>query len=1088
MSREEEEGKECVRKWRCRHSDGKLFKCRFRSFSSCGRYADSCQNKLVENQEPDELTRVYYNQRRKVCSSSKKHQHQCHKHHYNHSDHFHGNHESPTMMNYRSDHYREGSQQILSMNAGIEEDLVPMVGGHGLVKGIFKNEGFITTKDKVLGTELRNKYLHLGGQEKDWLTLNLSKPPKPRVENFKLDDIKLGLPGNSLSGVSKVTQEIDLNVVAAYVDEGLKEISVPSTPLSCNFGSPALHQSSGPSQDLLHHKVTVPTPQQAWKEGLHGAGSCLKESHIVILDDSEDEYMKNDDQNIDASLSNREVEWTEEGENLNAIKKVLKAESIDDCAALGRDDEERVALKDNSTAIPCIQRDKDKALAINESFNVVENGWCESKKGAQSLTQNSSTLGDDVTSVKERPAAAAGVQCGIQDKAFGGFKPRKKRMIDKDSLPFLDPVENDNEDDASVATLGGTLIVQKAFLSKMVVPKPRMWESDTLCDLCHKGPLLSMGEWYAWCCGLRLHSCGCSPGLKAKLKSGMSTKKSSKARKNDDISWSGMVHKMCALWSCEVYEEGEGLQGLWDAVKRGKSLTCTACREYGATLGCRVKTCRRSFHYPCADELASQLRCRMWDGVQFPIACRGHRHVLESRPNAKDKAPDLKKWRFRGFVQRRKPDLASGTRLLADQSPVVTSSSFKVREYEANEGSSYYSQPGRRDFLDKKENTKNLDMVIEISSGSEDINKRKGLNSCVKHNVNGSSNCTNVLPRDHIETSFKKLPLNQQEIGQPRHGDLSCALYHMGSNVLCEDISWGREAVLIPCTNDVDSDPAPAIKYITESRYLERAKHILKCLLLDGRSAARTCGGCDINTIDNPHKEASVHAALKDCRRESDTRFDWQGQPMFGRLPYDQFGRLQLGPETKDIIECNSRCPCGLDCLNRELQKGIRTPLEVFKTLDRGWGVRTMEQIARGKFVVEYVGEVLTHGEAYERGLKYDSSNFSCLFSVDHPDVPVEHLLVIDGFHMSNVSRFINHSCDGNLSVYRVYTDTTDLRFCRVGLYALRDIEIGEELSYDYNYSVCKDTKMKDFSTDPTSIKCLCGARNCRQWLWTGTL
>lgn len=78
-------------------------------------------------------------------------------------------------------------------------------------------------------------------------------------------------------------------------------------------------------------------------------------------------------------------------------------------------------------------------------------------------------------------------------------------------------------------------------------------------------------------------------------------------------------------------------------------------------------------------------------------------------------------------------------------------------------------------------------------------------------------------------------------------------------------------------------------------------------------------------------------------------------------------------------------------------------------------------------------------------------------------------------------------SCDGNLRVYRIYTETTDLRFCRIGLYALRDIEIGEELSYDYGYAVCKDGNTKDFSTDPTSIKCMCGSSNCKQWLWTGT-
>ena len=43
----------------------------------------------------------------------------------------------------------------------------------------------------------------------------------------------------------------------------------------------------------------------------------------------------------------------------------------------------------------------------------------------------------------------------------------------------------------------------------------------------------------------------------------------------------------------------------------------------------------------------------MWDGVQFPVTCRGHRHVSQSCANAKEKAPDLKKWRFRGLVPRK---------------------------------------------------------------------------------------------------------------------------------------------------------------------------------------------------------------------------------------------------------------------------------------------------------------------------------------------------------------------------------------------------------------------------------------------------
>ena len=36
-----------------------------------------------------------------------------------------------------------------------------------------------------------------------------------------------------------------------------------------------------------------------------------------------------------------------------------------------------------------------------------------------------------------------------------------------------------------------------------------------------------------------------------------------------------------------------------------------------------------------------------------------------------------------------------------------------------------------------------------------------------------------------------------------------------------------------------------------------------------------------------------------------------------------------------------------------------------------GWGVKTLENIKKGSFVVEYVGEVITNEEAEERGKKY---------------------------------------------------------------------------------------------------------------------
>ena len=48
-----------------------------------------------------------------------------------------------------------------------------------------------------------------------------------------------------------------------------------------------------------------------------------------------------------------------------------------------------------------------------------------------------------------------------------------------------------------------------------------------------------------------------------------------------------------------------------------------------------------------------------------------------------------------------------------------------------------------------------------------------------------------------------------------------------------------------------------------------------------------------------------------------------------------------------------------------------------------GWGVKTLEKIKRGSFVVEYVGEVITSEEAERRGEKYDAAGRTYLFDLD---------------------------------------------------------------------------------------------------------
>ena len=72
------------------------------------------------------------------------------------------------------------------------------------------------------------------------------------------------------------------------------------------------------------------------------------------------------------------------------------------------------------------------------------------------------------------------------------------------------------------------------------------------------------------------------------------------------------------------------------------------------------------------------------------------------------------------------------------------------------------------------------------------------------------------------------------------------------------------------------------------------------------------------------------------------------------------------------IFECNKRCKCGPKCANRVVQKGRKVILSIYRTSNGcGWGVKTLENIKKGSFVVEYVGEVITSDEAEQRGKKY---------------------------------------------------------------------------------------------------------------------
>ncbi|XP_076646596.1 nuclear receptor binding SET domain protein isoform X2 [Halictus rubicundus] len=161
------------------------------------------------------------------------------------------------------------------------------------------------------------------------------------------------------------------------------------------------------------------------------------------------------------------------------------------------------------------------------------------------------------------------------------------------------------------------------------------------------------------------------------------------------------------------------------------------------------------------------------------------------------------------------------------------------------------------------------------------------------------------------------------------------------------------------------------------------------------------------------------------------------------------------------LVECSPGvCPAGLKCNNQAFVRRQYPAMEPFHTAARGWGLRSLEHIKAGQFVIEYVGEVIDEAE-YKRRLhrKKELKNENFYF------LTIDNNRMIDAEPKGNLSRFMNHSCSPNCETQK-WTVNGDTR---IGLFALCDIEPGEELTFNYNLACDGETRKP----------CLCGAPNC---------
>ena len=134
---------------------------------------------------------------------------------------------------------------------------------------------------------------------------------------------------------------------------------------------------------------------------------------------------------------------------------------------------------------------------------------------------------------------------------------------------------------------------------------------------------------------------------------------------------------------------------------------------------------------------------------------------------------------------------------------------------------------------------------------------------------------------------------------------------------------------------------------------------------------------------------------------------------------------------------------------------------EVRKSPVHGNGVFALRDIPAGDRIIEYRGERITWDEATRRAAERGGPvNHTFYFSLADGNV-------IDGGRRGNDARWINHACEPNCEAYE---DDG-----RVYIHALRNIDAGEELNY--NYALIYDERHTPALK--RLFACRCGAPSC---------
>ncbi|KAJ8498673.1 hypothetical protein OPV22_009225 [Ensete ventricosum] len=294
------------------------------------------------------------------------------------------------------------------------------------------------------------------------------------------------------------------------------------------------------------------------------------------------------------------------------------------------------------------------------------------------------------------------------------------------------------------------------------------------------------------------------------------------------------------------------------------------------------------------------------------------------------------------------------------------------------------------------------------------------------------------------------------------------------------DISKGEERVRISVVNEISREEYPPFfNYIPRNIVYQNAYVSFSLARIGDEdccadcfndclaapipcTCARETGGEFAYTSDGLMKKEFLDECISKYREPQKHHLFYCKDCPLERSKNDVLSEACKGHLVRKFVkECWSKCGCSMHCGNRVVQRGITRNLQVFLTSEgKGWGLRTLDELPRGAFVCEYVGEVLTNMELYDRTMQTTGNaehTYPVLLDADWGSegaLKDEEALCLDATFYGNVARFINHRCfDANLIEIPVEVETPDHHYYHLAFFTTRKVEAFEELTWDYDFA-----------------------------------